>query len=138
MPPRPLLRFLRLSELFGAWVAEGDSGMLDKVVMSAMFGRRVLVVVGFAQSAGQKSVAVEAILGKGWEKARKRKWRLQKTSLFEQVKAGRGTIEAKKMGKRKGLCCVLFFNHRHKSEFWKHLGLALRGGISVLHLSHKF
>jgi hypothetical protein len=48
-PPRPLLRFLRVSELFGAWVADEDSGMLDKVAMSAMLDRRVMVVVGFAQ-----------------------------------------------------------------------------------------
>src|ERR1700733_8863258 len=47
VPPRPLLRFLRLSEPFRAWVVGGDSGMLDKVVMSAMLGRRVLLAVGF-------------------------------------------------------------------------------------------
>jgi hypothetical protein len=52
VPPRPLLRFLRLSEPFGAWIADGDSSMLDKVVMSAMMGRRVLVAIGFAQGAG--------------------------------------------------------------------------------------
>lgn len=49
MPPRPLLRFLRLSELFGAWVVDEDSGMLDKVAMSAMLGRRVMAAVGLAQ-----------------------------------------------------------------------------------------
>jgi hypothetical protein len=48
-PPRPLLRFLPGSELFGAWVVDDDSGMLDKVAMSAMLNRRVMVVVGCAQ-----------------------------------------------------------------------------------------
>ena len=36
--PRPLLRFLRLSELFDAWVVDEGSGILDEVVMSAMLG----------------------------------------------------------------------------------------------------
>jgi hypothetical protein len=70
-----------------------------------------------------------------WEKIRKRKWRLQKTSLFEQLKAGRG-MRQRKWERGKASVCVLFFSHRHKLEFWKHLALAFalkpRGGTAVL------
>jgi hypothetical protein len=81
-PPRPLLRFLRLSELFGAWVEGEDSVMLDKVAMSAMLDRRVMLVVGFAQ---RRRLCKVQLWRSGIEKrSGKEKWRLQKTSLLNK------------------------------------------------------
>ena len=72
--------------------------MLDKVAMSAMLDRRVMVVVGFAQKRRLSKVQLwRSSIGK---RLGKEKWRLQKTSLLNKYKQVVEQYRGKKMGKK--------------------------------------